>query len=70
MPPRFFVRFRVAGATPPCKRDAPMKRVFGPQQFRDGRVRVYGCSPGWILIWILISLILTIILNLLLNLIF
>jgi hypothetical protein len=47
-----------------------MKRFFGPQEFRDGRVRVYGCSPGWLLLWIVISLILTILINLLLRLIF
>lgn len=47
-----------------------MKRLFGPQTFRGGRVQLYGCSPGWILLWILISLILTFVLNLLLGLIF
>lgn len=47
-----------------------MKRLFGPREFRDGQVRVYGCSPGWILMWIVISLFLTVLLNLLLNLVF
>jgi hypothetical protein len=47
-----------------------MKRLFRPQELKGGRVRVYGCGPGWILIWILISVVLTIVLNLLLNLIF
>jgi hypothetical protein len=47
-----------------------MKRLFQPKEFRDGKVRVYGCSPGWILLWVVISLVLTVILNLLLNLIF
>jgi hypothetical protein len=47
-----------------------MKRMFGPREFQDGRVRVYGCSPGWILLWILISIVLTVIVNVLLNLIF
>jgi hypothetical protein len=45
-----------------------MKKLFGPQTFRGGQVRVYGCSPGWILMWILVSVVLTVILNLLLNL--
>lgn len=47
-----------------------MKRFFGPKEFSDGQVRVYGCSPGWILIWVLVSIILTVVLNLLLNVIF
>lgn len=47
-----------------------MKRLFGPRSFRGGRVQLYGCSPGWILLWILLSLILTVIVNFLLNLIF
>lgn len=47
-----------------------MKRFFGPREFRGGRVQVYGCSPGWILMWLLISLVITVILNLLLGLIF
>jgi hypothetical protein len=51
-------------------KDDTMKRMFGPQQFRDGRVRVYGCSPAWILMWIVISIILTVVLNLLLNVVF
>lgn len=45
-----------------------MNRFFGPRVFRSGQVRVYGCSPGWILLWILISIVLTVTLNLLLNL--
>lgn len=45
-----------------------MRRLFGPQEFRNGQVKVYGCSPGWILMWIVISIVLTIILNLIINL--
>ena len=45
-----------------------MKRLFGPQEFKTGTVKVYGCSPGWILLWLLISIVFTVILNLLLNL--
>lgn len=47
-----------------------MKRLFGARSFRDGRVQVYGCSPGWILLWLLVSLILTLVLNLIINLVF
>ena len=47
-----------------------MKKLFGPQEFRNGQVRLYGCTPGWILLWILISIVLTVVLNLLLNVIF
>lgn len=47
-----------------------MKNLFRPKEFRDGQVRVYGCTPGWILLWIGISLVLTLVLNLLLNWIF
>lgn len=43
-----------------------MKRLFGPQTFRNGRVQLYGCSPRWILL----SLILTVVLNLILRLVF
>lgn len=45
-----------------------MKRwLFGPREFGDGRVQVYGCSPGCLLASLLVSIILTILLNLILN---
>lgn len=44
-----------------------MRQMFGPREFRDGQVKVYGCSPGWILVWIVISIVLTIILNVVIN---
>ena len=47
-----------------------MKHLFGSREFRNGQVRLYGCTPGWILMWIVISIILTVILNLVLNVIF
>ena len=37
--------------------------AFGPRAFGGGRVRVYGCSPGCLLISVVISLILTLLLN-------
>lgn len=45
-----------------------MKALFGSRSFRDGKVQVYGCSPGCLLLSLLVSVILTIILNVLLNL--
>ncbi|MDQ3524050.1 MAG: hypothetical protein M3451_03230 [Chloroflexota bacterium] len=44
-----------------------MKSLFGLREFRDGRVQVYGCSPGCLLLSILASIVLTILLNLILN---
>ncbi|MBA2290198.1 MAG: hypothetical protein H0V98_07435 [Chloroflexia bacterium] len=44
-----------------------MKSLFGPREFRDGRVQVYACSPGCLLLSILSSIVLTILLNLILN---
>lgn len=45
-----------------------MRSLFGPRSFREGRVQVYGCSPGCLLLSLLVSVILTIILNVILNL--
>lgn len=45
-----------------------VKALFGPRSFRDGRVQVYGCSPGCLLMSLLFSIILTIVLNVVLNL--
>ncbi len=36
---------------------------FAPRTFGGGRVRVYGCSPGCLLISVLVSLFLTLVLN-------
>lgn len=36
---------------------------FAPRTFGGGRVRVYGCSPGCLLISVVVSLILTLLLN-------
>jgi hypothetical protein len=45
-----------------------MKRMFGPREFRGGQVRLYGCSPGCLLLSLLVSLVLTVVLNLILQL--
>jgi len=44
--------------------------LFGPRSFRGGRVQVYGCSPGCIILSCLVSLVVSILLTLLLNWIF
>lgn len=36
---------------------------FAPRSFAGNRVRVYGCSPGCLIMSLLVSLILTLILN-------
>ncbi len=41
--------------------------LFGPRSFGGGRVRVYGCSPGCLLLMLFVSLLLTIVLNALAN---
>lgn len=37
--------------------------MFRPREFRDGRVKVYGCSPGCVFVSIALSLILTLAVN-------
>jgi len=44
--------------------------LFGPRSFRGGKVQVYGCSPGCIILSCIVSLIASILLTLLLNWIF
>lgn len=48
-----------------------MKRLlFGPIELGDGRVQLWGCSPGCLLLSLLVSIVLTILLNLLLRWVF
>jgi hypothetical protein len=44
-----------------------MRWLFGPRDVAGGRVQVYGCSPGCLLVSLLVSIILTVLLNLILN---
>jgi hypothetical protein len=37
--------------------------MFGGREFAGGRVRVYGCSPGCLIISLVVSLLLTLLLN-------
>jgi hypothetical protein len=41
--------------------------LFGGRSYRGGRVRVYGCSPGCLLLSLLVSAILTVLVNLLIR---
>jgi hypothetical protein len=43
---------------------------FGPRSFAGGRVQIYGCSPGCILISMIVSVALSLLLTLLLNALF
>jgi hypothetical protein len=44
-----------------------MDSLFKPRSFGNGRIQVWGCSPGCLLVSLLVSVILTIALNLLLR---
>jgi hypothetical protein len=44
--------------------------LFGPRSFAGGRVQVYGCSPGCLLVSLIVSVLASILLTLLLNAIF
>ena len=37
--------------------------MFRPREYRGGRVRVYGCSPGCLVLSLGISIVLTLVLN-------
>jgi hypothetical protein len=37
--------------------------MFEPSDFKGGRVKVYGCSPGCLLVSIALSLFLTLVVN-------
>ncbi len=37
--------------------------MFKPKEFRGGRVKVYGCSPGCLLVSIAVSVFLTLAVN-------
>jgi hypothetical protein len=37
--------------------------MFKPREYRDGKVRVYGCSPGCLIVSLALSIFLTLALN-------
>ena len=45
---------------------APNK-LFGPRSYRDGQVKVFGCSPGCLLVSVAVSVALTIFVNVLIR---
>jgi hypothetical protein len=48
-------------------RDSLGGMLFGPRSFRGGRIQVYGCSPGCLILSLAVSVIASILLTLLLN---
>lgn len=44
--------------------------MFEPRSFGGGRVQVFGCSPGCLILSLVVSVVLSVVLTLLLNLIF
>jgi hypothetical protein len=44
-----------------------MGGLFGGRDVGGGRVRVYGCSPGCLIVSLLLSLFLTLLINLLIR---
>jgi hypothetical protein len=44
--------------------------LFGPRSFGGGRVQVWGCSPGCLIVSLVVSVVLSVVLTLLLNAIF
>ena len=43
----------------------PLRTLFGPRSFGDGRVQVFGCAPGCLIASLFTSIVLTVLLNLL-----
>ena len=37
--------------------------LFSPKEFKNGRVKVYGCSPGCLVVSVALSLFLTLAIN-------
>jgi hypothetical protein len=37
--------------------------LFSPREYRGGRVKVYGCSPGCLLVSLAVSVLLTLAVN-------
>ena len=37
--------------------------MFKPRESRDGKVKIYGCSPGCLLVSLALSIFLTLVLN-------
>ena len=46
-----------------------VRSLFGGRSYRGGRVQVYGCSPGCLVLSLAVSLFLTLLINLLIRLV-
>ena len=44
---------------------SPSPSPFGPRSFGGGRVQVFGCSPGCLVMSLVVSVVLTLLLNIL-----
>jgi len=51
-------------------RDGVGTRLFGPRSFAGGRVQVYGCSPGCLVVSLIVSVLASVVLTLLFNALF
>jgi hypothetical protein len=38
-------------------------RLFSPREYKGGRIKVYGCSPGCLLVSLAVSVLLTLAVN-------
>jgi hypothetical protein len=47
--------------------DGRGRHMFQPKTFRGGRVRVYGCSPGCLVLSLTVSIVVTLVINLLIR---
>ena len=47
-------------------RDRAPDSLFAPHSFQEGRIKVWGFSPGWLLLSLIASVLVTILLNMLL----
>ncbi len=41
--------------------------MFGPTRLGGGRIQVYGCAPGCLIVSLIVSVVLTILLNLIIR---
>jgi hypothetical protein len=53
------------GDDPSLPRDRAPDSRFAPHSFQEGRIKVWGFSPGWLLISLIASVMVTILLNML-----
>ena len=54
------------GQSPPTSGRGSFGPMFGPRTFGNGRIQVWGCSPGCLIASLVASVVLTLLLNMLL----